>query len=668
MAIKRFTGKYYTPEGDEKNIVASAFGVPTTLDPNAVPAGFAAQLTGGNINISEYIGNFYDPNEIEYYYNTSAQVKMSERLKGNFESIDDMANALKTKISSLIGTHNITSYNISEEFNVSSKKQALWYNTPDNTTAPVVFWRCQWSHTINPGDLTETFTIWLAGGVRPCIWSDANDCWGEFSPNNYNQEFVTLNIYQAVSFADLTLGINQFFNCFTHMYAVPAKHCTVSNNVTTGYATGFGNSGYFVLFNNTVPQVGTQYPKLIWSGQSAPWDYITWEQSGGDLEPTDPGTEPDPYEPIGPRPEEPGPTDPTDPDDPPGSPSLPPIGGTSLGFFKAYNPSIQNLRDIASKLWDPNAWDAIKQMFTNPMEAIYGLAIVPVQPSAPTSENVYLGRYNTQVSVPRIDSDYVSVDCGSLYIKKFFGSYLDYDPYTKYSLYLPYIGDVDLNADEITGHSIGIQYHCNVITGDCVAFVLLNNKVIYTANGNMIRQMPLSQTDYSTVINTVTQIAATALTAGVAGAGAAATGEAIAAAGTDVETGELSGSASIRLAGNQARQQSNAANLGSSSINSVMGTKLAYKHSGRIGEGAGQLSVQKPFITVTRPNLTLPEGHDSGPSSSLKRFTGYPVNKVGYLSDFHGLTIVEACQLSSQHATEGEILEALEIMKGGVIL
>lgn len=667
MAIKRFTGKYYLPDGTEKNIVASAFGVPTILNPNAVPGVFSVPVSNGNLSIVESTGNFYEPFDVEYFFNQSAQRKFSDCLKGGFDSLSAMAEVVKSKISSAITqSTTILSYYPTDDFNIASRRQALWFNAANGTVAPIVYFRCVFSHTINPGDLSENFGVTMVGGTRPAVWNESENRWDEYNPNNYDQEFVRLTT--TGKWDEVLAGINDFFNSFDHIYAAPMIHPTVSGNETTGYASGFGYSGYMVYFSNTPSQVFTQYPKVIWSGQCVPWDFISWTGSGGDVEPTDPGTEPDPYEPIPPGPEPPGPgPDPIDPVDPPPMPDYPPIGATSVGFFKAFKPSAQQLQEIASKLWDPNAWDAIKQMFTNPMESIFGLGVVPVEPHAPTAEPVYLGRYNTQVSVPRIDRDFVTVDCGSVYIKKFFASYLDYDPYTKYSLYLPYIGEIDLNADEITAKTLSIKYHTNVITGDCVAFVLIDNKVIYSGNGNMVRQIPLSQTDYTSVIQTATQLATSLLAGAVAGAGAASIGSAIESSSI-AESGELTGSGQIRLAGSVARQQSIGANLVSSTVGSVMGTKIGYKHAGRIGEGAGQISVQYPFITVTRPNLTLPEGHDSGPSSSLKRFTGYPVNKVGTLSEFHGLTIVEACQLNSQHATDGELAEALEIMKGGVII
>lgn len=662
MAIKRFTGSaWYIRNGSrtQKDLVASAFGVPTPYVPAGLPNQMTKGFSQGWVAVNSRIGLFTDPMLQEYYFNTGTAIKLSEKI-----SPSDMASQVISIISGDTSAtwKTINSYDATSEIVLASQDQALWYATSDGISAPIVYFRCEFYHRYDQGHYID---LALNGGVRPGTWDAITGTWQVGQETNW----IVAGMTGTVTPEELATVVNSFFNCYDHIYISPAKNITIDGaGYSNGYNNSPGGSGAMAYFNGVEPALFSGYNKMLWTGQFLPEGLITWTQVGGDVDPTDPGTEPDPYEPIPPGPEPPGPgPDPVDPVDPPPMPGYPPIGATSVGFFKAYKPNIQQLNDIASKLWDPTAWDAIKQMFTNPMDAIYGLGVVPVEPHAPTSEDVYLGRYNTHVSVPRIDRDFVTVDCGSLYIKKFFASYLDFDPYTKYSLYLPYIGEIDLNADEITAKTLSIKYHTNVITGDCVAFVLINDKVIYTGNGNMMRQIPLSQTDYTSIIQTVTQVAMGALAAGVAGAGAASIGSAIESASV-AESGEMTGSGQIRLAGTVARQQSIGANLVSSTVGSVMGTKIGYKHAGRIGEGAGQISVQYPFITVIRPNLTLPEGHDSGPSSSLKRFTGYPVNKVGYLSEFHGLTIVEACQLNSQHATDGELAEALEIMKGGVIL
>lgn len=483
-------------------------------------------------------------------------------------------------------------------------------------------------------------------------WDSTNNKWRNLSSSTVC-DALQISFHTHIG-AGMDTTINDLASSIAHkIYASIGPGSSISSHKYVSYSNN--TTSYYFRARN----VGEwDEPNLMWRSDSGIGNVggNNWNDNGT-VEPDDPWTEPDPYEPVPPGPTPPGPVNPTDPTDPVPEPDYPPIDGTSCGIYKVYKPTAGQLQDIASKLWDPTAWDAIKQMFTNPMDAIFGLAIVPVEPITSGSEDVYLGRYNTHVSCLRVDREYVTVDCGSVFISKFYGSYLDHDPYTKFTLYLPYIGELDINADEIMGKTVSVKYHCNVVTGDTVAIVLINNRSCYTAMGNIIRQLPLSQVDFSSVIQTAVSAAATMLQ----------TAHSVSSGVMSAGVGSVFDNPTAALSGVQ-RATTAAINGISNTIEQVASAKLAYKHAGKIGQGAAQMSVQKPFFTVERPNISLPEGVDQASSSSQKRYTGYPANFVDELRNFHGFTIVEECQLNMLGATDAEIAEATSILKGGVIL
>lgn len=374
------------------------------------------------------------------------------------------------------------------------------------------------------------------------------------------------------------------------------------------------------------------------------------DRTDGGPDANDPGEEDDPYEDEDDGDDEGGNGDHDDTDDPIDPPSLPPISATSVGLVNVYNPTSSQLGQIATKLWSTDFIEIFKQYFTSPMEAILGLSIIPVKPSIAGSKNVYFGLYDTNVSAPIVDTDYVIIDCGSISINRYWGSYLDYDPYTKISCYLPYIGEASINPDQVMQKSLGILYYINVITGDTVAIITADDSVIMTAAGNCVRQLPLSQNDYSAIINTaISSVAAL----GLAVAGAASSGATLAAAKSAEATAEMTGYAVIRAAG---------ANTASSAnfLDSVVNAKNHYQHAGQIGTGSGQLAPQKPFLTIERPNLDLAENY--------KSYVGYPCNKTLYIGNCSGFTQVEASKISISGATDEEIAEIIEILARGVII
>lgn len=387
--------------------------------------------------------------------------------------------------------------------------------------------------------------------------------------------------------------------------------------------------------------------------------------TGTPVDPTDPSEEPTPPVPPDPNPPVPPSPDPPSPD--PSEPivpsPLPPIGGSGTGFFTVYNPSIQNLRQIASILWSSNMIQQLENNFKNPMETIMGLGIVPVKPPTGDAQEVKFGIWGSGVSAPVVTSEYVEVDCGSRYIGYYYYSYLDFEPYTKMSLYLPYVGEIDMNPDEVTGKTLRIKYHINVITGECVAYVMANGTVIYIGSANCFRQIPLSQADLSQVIQSAISAIST-----IAGA---AIGGAVAASAGGIASGvapSVANAAGMSTGGQVASASLSEAMHAAPSLNNVMANKMYYHRAGQLGTGSGQLSIRKPYITILRPNLMLPDdAGDVGTNSDLKAYKGYPCNQVMPLTNATGMTVIENCRLSIPGATVEEVNEALSIMKGGYI-
>ena len=174
-----------------------------------------------------------------------------------------------------------------------------------------------------------------------------------------------------------------------------------------------------------------------------------------------------------------------------------------------------------------------------------------------------------------------------------------------------------------------------------------DGSVIYTAAGNCIRQLPLSNNDYSAIINTaVSAVSTLAMAAATSGVGNAA-----------IAGAQEAGKSTELL---DAKQTANSVGSGGSLVHDVMNAKFHYQHAGAIGTGSGQLSYQTPYFTIERPNLDLADNY--------KGFVGYPCNKTMALSSCHGFTQIEATRLSISGATDAEIAEITTLLVGGVII
>lgn len=667
---KSFT--FLRDDGSEysKTVIGCAFEVGT---PVSVIIGSGNHRISGSDNndfVEEgwnfaYLG--FGANWLKYYYNQDSTRNLGAAIcRGTqFGAPSYMGSSYANRIITLV-QGGWTGQEFAQQINTYSSKTQGLFGSGNTFIVPYIEGICTQNDPPTGTQPLRVVSVTVNVGVKTFNWN--GNIWTDANASQVLIESVHI---QGKFYHDaFRSAVEKLCSNLMNLNAAPMPYYPY--NILSGPAIQYSNPNVasdavcILRKNDTLlADAGVRFQVLNCSpmntGTTAQWSVGTEP-----IDPTDPDIDPDPYKPIVPTPPTPDPPQPVDPVDPVPVPGDPDIDGTNCGIYSVYNPSRTALRSLGAKLWDPNVWDMIKQYFTTPLDALLSLSIIPVTPSTSSHEAIVIGNYNSHVGANVVNSDYATFNCGSVYIPKFFNSYLDYDPYTKYQLHLPFIGEVDLDADEITSEYLNITYKINVVTGDCVALLKKGNNVFAEYNGNCARFLPLSSTSWASFIQGSVTLASAAISAGVSMAGAASVGEAIE---SGIDSGAIkAGSGEVRLAGNIASQQSGMANLASAGINSVMSSKVSYSKSGKLGQSAGQISVRTPYLTITRPNLTLPEATDQAASSALRNYVGYATNKIGPLSSFSGFTVVEACQLSSQYATDGEIAEALEIMRGGVIL
>ena len=324
----------------------------------------------------------------------------------------------------------------------------------------------------------------------------------------------------------------------------------------------------------------------------------------------------------------------TDPDitEPVDIPDLPTISAADLGFITMYNPTKSQLKSLSDFMWS-NLFDlaTYKKLFSDPMQSIIGLAIVPVSPDSTGSKNVMFGSIDSGVSMPTC-SQYVQLDCGSVDIQEWIGSFLDYSPYTKISLYLPYIGIHELSADDIMGGSIQVVYNIDCLSGACGCFVKHSSRgVLYSYNGSCITNVPLTSVNFSSAIQN-------AVSAVCSGAG--------------IIAGIATGAAPITAM--------SAAGLLNSAANTALNSKPSVQRSGSLGGSAGILSVQTPYVIIERPNMSVP--------ANVQNYAGQVSNITMSLGACRGFTMVEFIHLHNVTGTSEEIKEIEALLKEGVIL
>ena len=84
------------------------------------------------------------------------------------------------------------------------------------------------------------------------------------------------------------------------------------------------------------------------------------------------------------------------------------------------------------------------------------------------SRELMAGRYDFGEAAPTIDEYIQTIDCGSVRIAEVHNSLVDYNPYSRIVLYLPFIGFENLNTNEFMNHDLRIIYKVDVLSGRCL--------------------------------------------------------------------------------------------------------------------------------------------------------------------------------------------------------
>lgn len=397
-----------------------------------------------------------------------------------------------------------------------------------------------------------------------------------------------------------------------------------------------------------------------------------------------------PYEPGGESGEGGGGGNFDDTSDPIPDSSLPTLSSSNTGFTRIYNPSLSQVQDLAQYLWTDESviqtiWNHIKQFMENPMDAIIGFNLVPCAvPNGGTKEFalMYIG---TGVQMTVAANQFVDVDCGTCELTEYFGSALDYAPYTKISCFLPYIGTVELNVDEVMKTTLQVKYRIDICSGSCVAKILVNGNVLYQYSGHCAISIPISAADFSSYVSAAISVAKLAIGAAVGGgmgAAAALSGDPSQQTNQIVTTTQTTETARNPATGRQitmgtrttvetrespADQSSTQASFSgltpnniANTVGQIMSSKPHVEHSGSFSGNTGYLGVRRPYLIITRPNQCMP--------NQYQQFNGFPSMISQELSGLSGFTKVQQVQLTGMSATNPEQAEILEFLKSGVIL
>jgi hypothetical protein len=426
--------------------------------------------------------------------------------------------------------------------------------------------------------------------------------------------------------------------CFS-LYNIPTnKICYSSGNWTTSTIDGVASeeipNPLNLITTFSWPVFNLDYIVTFETKEATLIGIVDWDLIKDYNEYTPPGPDPgeDPFSPGGTTGDDE--TDPTGGDgdfdnesDEIPIPLPPTTGAVDSGFITLYNPSMSQIQDLGSFMWsDLFDLDTFKKIFNDPMQAILGLSVVPVIPPRGSSVNVKIGNIQSGVYMTQVSSQFMQKDFGQITLNEYWGGYLDYSPYTQVEIYLPFIGVRPLSTDDVMGKTLHLVYNIDLLSGACMAFIAVNEDVLYQFIGQCACSVPITGNDWTNVINGVLNIAG--------------------AIGTTIATGGLSAPQAVGAV--------------TSVASSVVSSKPKVEKSGSLSGMGGMLGVFSPYLIITRPRQALP--------ASQNAFQGYPAFITRTLGTVSGFTRVADVHLDNITCTDAEKQEIKTLLEQGVIL
>lgn len=303
-----------------------------------------------------------------------------------------------------------------------------------------------------------------------------------------------------------------------------------------------------------------------------------------------------------------------------------PYVGTMLNMYELTVAQINALHD---ELWSSNFIDTVGKMMFSPIENIVALIALPYEPNAGSSDTpIIAGNYQfTSATGKILLSAYKTIDCGTVYIDEIWGSYLDY--HCRISLYLPFIGTIMLQPEDVFGRDLNVTYVFDSLTGSCLAYVFSDGVLVGQYGGTCGYSIPLTGSNYNSLIGNIISLTT--------------------AAAATVASAMTTGGITAPIAAADAATALNVAT-----------SKKDYQRAGGLGGSNAAMNCRYPYLTIYVPNLCAPDNQNE--------FMGYPAFITATLGNQRGYTEVYKCHVSAAGASDTEIMEIESLLKEGVII
>ena len=315
-------------------------------------------------------------------------------------------------------------------------------------------------------------------------------------------------------------------------------------------------------------------------------------------------------------------------------------GLTTTGIFnRTFALTANDVDKLADYLWNADETiftevvKGLALMGGNPIDGLIDLRLYPFDCAkiggGGHSETIVVGRTDTKVNALKINNYNAVLDLGSCTFHQKFGNFLDYEPFTTASLYIPYVGIVPISTADFMGQTISCKMIVDITTGSCTAIVFANGIPMIYKNGNIGVEIPMTGTNSAEYASRI----ASGLTSGA----------------TDIALGAASKNVGQVISG-----------VGQIADSALSVNNTMYNTAGSSSPACGLWQPQNCYFIIQRPVTIIPD--------SYGHTVGYACNYQANLSSLSGFTCCYNVDLSSLYASDEEMAEITSLLANGIYL
>ena len=309
-------------------------------------------------------------------------------------------------------------------------------------------------------------------------------------------------------------------------------------------------------------------------------------------------------------------------------PSVPTKNIIGSGLIHAYKISDSEVKNLSDWLWQDDIIKYLSSLFSqNPLDCIINTILLPFSPITGGSENITIGGKTSNVTAERVVGQFVQFDFNYDGLKShLWGSALDYERGLKCTLYVPFVGQVNIATNLCAYTHLTLRYIIDVVSGQGIVALLSKKSTATWDDGrddivadtwsfNCASTIPLVRRDISGLIS------------GTIGAAAS------------IASGNILGVAS-----------------------SLMNTRPSVQKSGQYNTNSGYMGSRRPYITYEFTKAVIP--------SNLYSASGRPQYSSVKLSTCKGFTKCDNPQIEFKNSkpTSAEIEKIYNMLEQGVIV